>query len=301
MAFQMRALWLLSWLVRWGWVRSLRGLARWMRPLQRITASAGTDRSAMSVTLRGWRGDRPVARRWTLVAEQGDGPEIPTLAAALLAGDMVEERIAPGARDAASLLSLERFQPALDGLNVRHAVEELEVPAPLYVQVMGERFDALPSLVKAIHLVHADAGAAGEGEVWRGGGLRGWIVGLVVRFPPAGRYPLHVAFSEAGGVERWTRNFGPHTFSSELSARGEQLIERFGPLRFCFSLPSGGRGLAMELQSWSFVAMALPRRLAPKIDAREWEEVGRFRFDVRIALPLVGPLIHYSGWLRPID
>jgi len=298
--FQMAALWLASWPVRWGWLRSLRRLAPWMRPLQRLTARAGSDRSAMAVTMRGWRGETPVARRWTMLAERGDGPEIPTLAAALIAQDVLAGRVPPGARDAAELLSLERFEPLFDALNVRHEVVELPVPAPLYARVMGERFAALPPLVRAIHLVHGDGGAAGEGEVRRGAGLLGRAVGGLVRFPPAGRYPLHVDFGEANGVERWTRNFGPHSFTSALSERGGLLTERFGPLRFRFALPSDANGLAMELRRWSCAGLPLPLALAPRTQAREWQEEDRFRFDVRIRLPIVGEVIHYSGWLRPV-
>jgi len=83
--FQMLFLWLASWPVRWGWMRSLSGAARWLLPLQRLTLWAGSDRSGMSVTLTGRRGEVAVERRWTLVAVDGDGPEIPTLAAAMLA------------------------------------------------------------------------------------------------------------------------------------------------------------------------------------------------------------------------
>jgi hypothetical protein len=33
------------------------------------------------------------------------------------------------------------------------------------------------------------------------------------------------------------------------------------------------------------------------IEAMESEEDGRFRFDVRIGLPLIGQLVRYRGWL----
>ncbi len=42
----------------------------------------------------------------------------------------------------------------------------------------------------------------------------------------------------------------------------------------------------------------MPRRLGPRIAAREWEEEGRFRFAIDVALPLVGPVVRYTGWLR---
>jgi hypothetical protein len=41
----------------------------------------------------------------------------------------------------------------------------------------------------------------------------------------------------------------------------------------------------------------MPMALAPHTPAREYEEDGRFHFDVEIGLPLVGPVVHYRGWL----
>jgi hypothetical protein len=123
----------------------------------------------------------------------------------------------------------------------------------------------------------------------------------VARFPPAGDYPLHVAFTARGGRERWTRDFGGHLFSSELSARRGLAVERFGPLRFGFALVPGPDGLAMQLERWSAFGIRLPLFLAPRIAAREWQDgEGRFRFDVRLHFPLAGEIVHYSGWLRPV-
>ena len=119
--------------------------------------------------------------------------------------------------------------------------------------------------------------------------------------PPAGSYPLHVGFSERDGRETWTRDFGGYRFRSELSAHEGLVVERFGPIRFAFSLPSDGAGLAMELRRWNIFGVRLPRWLAPRIDAREWQEGDRFRFDVSVSAPLAGRIVRYSGWLRPLD
>ena len=291
LGFQMLALWLLSWPVRWGWPGTLRGAAPWLHKLQRITGWAGSDRSAMSVTLVG----TGVRRRWTLIAEKGDGPEIPTLAAELLAGDILAGRVPPGARDASRLLTLDRFEPLFAGLAIRHAVREYAVD-PLYLRAMGTRFARLPEQVRAMHALCGDAGAEGEGAVRRGRGLA-WLVGRGMGFPPSGSYPLRVAFAASGGKERWTRDFGGHAFSSELSQAGQGVAERFGPLRFAFDLPSDGKGLRMVLRRWSAFGVPMPRLLGPRIIAREWQEDGRFRFEVGVALPLLGEVVHYTGWL----
>ena len=301
LAFQMRMLWLASWPVRWGWLGSLRTAARWLLPLYRLTRRLGGERSAMQMILKGSRGGEAVERRWTLVAESGEGVEVPTLAAVLLAEDILGGRIAHGARHATSLLTLDRFAPAFATLALRHETAERRLPPPLYARVMGAAFDRLPAMVRRIHEVCGDAGAAGEGTVERGRGRAARLIGAAMRFPPAGTVPLHVTFAERGGVERWTRDFGGRRFSSELSAAGGRVIERFGPIRFAFALPSSAEGLAMRLERWSLLRIPMPLILAPRISAREWQHDGRFRFDVRVSVPLAGDIIHYSGWLTPIE
>ncbi|MBB4098590.1 DUF4166 domain-containing protein [Sphingomonas kyeonggiensis] len=287
----MLGLWAMSWPVRWGWVGTLRGAAPWLHQLQRFTGWARSDRSAMTVTLTG----SGVERRWTLIAEKGDGPEIPTLAAQLLAEEVLAGRVAPGARDASGLLALDQFEPLFAGLAIRHATTERLVD-PLYARAMGARFAKLPGRVREMHDFTGDAGAQGEGVVRRGKGLA-WLVGRMMGFPPAGDHPLHVAFSARHGKERWTRDFGGQAFSSALSQVGQGVAERFGPLRFAFDLPSDGEGLRMVLRGWTAFGVPMPRRLGPRIAAREWQEDGRFRFEVGVSLPLLGEVVHYAGWL----
>lgn len=303
LCFQMTGLWLMSFAVRWKLLRSLEALAPVLIPFIRATKDWGGDRSAMHVILKGWRGHAPVERRWTLIAEQGDGPEIPTLAAELIARKLLAGTIEPGARDAGTLLSLDEFQPLFDKLHLHHGISEKPLSAPVYARAMGDRFAALPPAVRAMHSIIGDGGAEGEGTVERPSNLFAKIIGAIVRFPPAGHYPLHVHFAEAKGQEKWTRNFGGHLFSSVLSQDGPDgsghVAERFGPMRFVFALPSDESGLQMKLQRWTFLGIPMPRALAPRTEASEWQDdQGRFRFDVKIRFPLIGQIVHYTGWLR---
>lgn len=300
LGFQMLALWLLSWPVRWGWVRSLAPARRGIVALYRLTGRLGGRRSAMKVTLVGRRGGAPVERRWTVVAEQGEGLEIPTLAAELLAADILAGRVAPGARSPESLLPLDRFEPLLARLPLRTEIVERSLPRPLYARAMGEAYAMLPPAVRRLHDLCRDGGAAGEGRVVRGRSRLARAVAAAMRFPKSGTWPLHVAFAESGGVERWTRDFGGHIFSSELSQAGEGVTERFGPSRFDFALPAAPHGLEMRLRRWSLLRLPMPLVLAPRIAAREWEEEGHFRFEVAVSLPLLGQVIAYAGWLEPL-
>ena len=175
------------------------------------------------------------------------------------------------------------------------------MPQPLYARVMGERFGVLPVVVRKMHALCGDGGASGEAEVTRGRNPLARLVAALMRFPSAGSHPLHVSFVEQDGVERWTRHFGDRSFSSSLREERGKLTERFGALRFEFDLPSDEQGLTMRISRWSLFGVPLPPALAPRTCAREWEEDGRFRFDVPISLPLIGLVVHYTGWLQPID
>jgi Saccharopine dehydrogenase NADP binding domain len=122
-SLHMIALWLASWPVRWGWLRTPERFSDELVKLQRRTAIGRGERSAMSVRLTGLDAASRVDLNWTIIAEDSDGPEIPTIAAALLADDLEAGRFEPGARTAAGLLSLERFEAAFAPLAMHHHTE----------------------------------------------------------------------------------------------------------------------------------------------------------------------------------
>jgi len=74
--------------------------------------------------------------------------------------------------------------------------------------------------------------------------------------------------------------------------------ESFGPFGFDMKVSVDSGVLAMTIVSWRLGSIPLPSFLAPRSTATETQDAGgRFRFDVPIALPLIGRLTHYSGWL----
>ncbi len=290
------ALWFASWPVRWRWVASLGRFAPLLLPLQRLTALWGGDTSGMVVRLFGMRDDLRVERHWTLVARDGDGPEIPVLAAELLVARAAT--LPPGARDAGEALTLADFAPQFDALAIDTATVEIVQPAALYRRVMTDDFDRLAPAVCAMHGVLRDGGVQGRATVERGRNPLARVVATLMRFPPEGDHALHVGFAERDGVETWTRDFGGRCFRSRLSADGDALVERFGALRFHFHLPVTDGGLTMVMTGWSVFGLPLPLVLAPRSRAREWEEGGRFCFDVPIDLPWLGRVVRYRGWLE---
>lgn len=111
---------LMAWLTRRGVVRDWSRHARMLKATADLLCYAGSDAGAMHVTLSGRdaRG-KAVERAWHLVATGGDGPYVPTLAAAALLTKVQRGLVAPGARPCLGLLNLDDIAAQCDGLAIR--------------------------------------------------------------------------------------------------------------------------------------------------------------------------------------
>jgi len=71
-------------------------------------------------------------------------------------------------------------------------------------------------------------------------------------------------------------------------------------MRFALGLSVREGELDLPVSSGRLFGLPLPRALLPLSVARESVDAeGRFRFDVRLSLPIFGLLAHYRGWLEP--
>lgn len=119
---------LLGVLVRIGLIRDLASHAQIMLRMAAWFDRFGADNGAMHVRLRGRGHDGTLqSRTWTLVAEKGDGPRIPTLAAILLTKKLLNVcGYAPiatrGAMPAMNLLTLREFESEWRTLAIRTSV-----------------------------------------------------------------------------------------------------------------------------------------------------------------------------------
>jgi saccharopine dehydrogenase-like NADP-dependent oxidoreductase len=111
-------------LVRHGLMRSLVPHARFMIRVADAFDPAASDAGAMHVRVRGRRQDGALTQRtWTLIAEHGDGPQIPATPAALLLKKLLgvagyAPLDARGARPCVGLLSLEEIVSELAPLAI---------------------------------------------------------------------------------------------------------------------------------------------------------------------------------------
>lgn len=122
------ALRLLGGLVRVGLIRDLAAHARMLQRLAGWFDGFGSNNGAMHVQLRGRGHDGHLqSHTWTLIAENGDGPRIPTTAAIVLTKRLLNvPGYAPiakrGAMTASNLLTLREFEGEWRSLAIRTTV-----------------------------------------------------------------------------------------------------------------------------------------------------------------------------------
>lgn len=296
-------LWLISLPVRWGWAASLAPAAAPIRRIAQGFAPFGSDRGGMAVRVLGRLPDgRHELRIWTLIAEAGDGPSVPTLAARILCNKALAGQLPAGARPCLAEFSLDEATGAAADLAIVTGQSRAPMQ-PLFRQALGDAYDNLPRPVRQLHDNVDIALWQGQAEVTAG---RSWLAGLirrVVGFPSGGSaIPVTVEMRRDGDSEIWQRRFAGKRFRSELKLAGSgRVTERFGPFRFLIALTPGQGDLAYPVERGWFCGLPLPRWLLPASDTIESAPDGRFHFDVAISLPLIGPLVRYRGWLRASD
>ena len=170
--------------------------------------------------------------------------------------------------------------------------------APLYRRLLGERFEQLPARVRELHDVTDTSVWAGRADVERGRSTLNRMVATLFGLPPAGQdQTLRVTFEVAGDREIWSRAFGDAVFRSVQYEHGGLLRERVGPSTFVFRWTRQEMGWRWKLQGVRFLGVPLPRFMSPSVCTFESERDGRYHFEVEAALPLLGRLVRYVGWL----
>jgi hypothetical protein len=258
-----------------------------------LLAPFGSGRGGMSVTVIA-NGE---SRHWRLLAEEGDGPFIPGIAARTL---LRRASLPVGARPALEIVTLDEAEAAMSGLCVQfeRGTGALD---PVIPRVLGPTFATLPQQLRNVHLTFAAHRFRGRASVKRGTGILARLLSKVFGFPAtAPDVPVEVVKTATLKGEHWERRFGPCRFGSFLAACPKGLTERFGPFTFTIGLHVSDRALHFPVTGGRFGPIPLPRWLLPISIAREEVRDERFQFDVKLLAPLTGQLIvHYRGWLEP--
>ena len=169
--------------------------------------------------------------------------------------------------------------------------------ASLFRRLTGASYEALPAAVLAMHEGAFPRRFTGHSSVERGSGWLARLLGAVASLPPASQsMPVSITITHRGDGERWARDFDGHPLVSRMASEEGLLAEHVGPNTFCFELTVAEEALVWRLVRVRALGMPLPVSWF-SVRPRESADAGRYRFDVRVELPVVGLLVHYRGTL----
>lgn len=266
-------------------------LVRAFRLAADLLAPFGTGTGGMSVTVT----TATHRHRWTLLAENGDGPFVPAIAIRAL---LRRPTLPTGATPALEIVTLQEIEAAMSDLSIRFE-RQSEPLDPIFPRTLGPAFITLPKTIRATHLTAATSRWTGRASVARGKGPWSRLLATLFRFPSATEdTEVEVTKTTTSQGETWTRRFGSRNFRSHLKPTPEGMTERFGPFTFRLGLTVQNGALHYPVTAGRLGPIPLPRWLLPASEAREYEQDGRFHFDVRLLAPVTGGLmVHYRGHL----
>ncbi|WP_424940634.1 DUF4166 domain-containing protein [Aliiroseovarius sp. S253] len=234
-------------------------------------------------------------RSWRLRVDHGDGPFIPAIAVRAL---LRRDALPVGSGPALETITLTEAETDMSDLHTFSEKSNV-VRKTIFQQVLGPDFDNLPKAVRATHLTRDTSRWSGNASVTRGEGLWSRCLAWLFRFPKAaGTIPVEVTKTVTPKGETWLRSFGGSRFRSHLAATPQGMTERFGPFTFRVDLTVANGSLNYPVSGGRLGPLPLPTWLLPISEAREFEDDGRFHFDVKLSAPITGGLlVHYEGTL----
>ncbi|MDF1734232.1 MAG: DUF4166 domain-containing protein [Minwuia sp.] len=284
-------------------LRLVRNIRRWQVSgallFARLLAPFGSDRGGMVVSVTGHVNGQVLRRTWTLIAEAGEGPCVPTIPARTLLRQF--DGCAPGARPCLAEFPLAEAEAAMADLSIRFRRDEALTPC-LFEDALRQDWPRLPPRIRRLHAFRDGEVFTGTAQVTRGSGWLARMAAAFFGFPPAAReIPVRVSMQRRDGGERWVRQFGDRRFRSHLRPGGAGCVwERFGPFSFLIALGVSGEELHFPVIAGRFLGLPIPRFTLPHSESRESVLNDRFHFDVALHLPLTGQLmVRYRGWLVP--
>ncbi|WP_114088516.1 SDR family oxidoreductase [Thalassospira profundimaris] len=262
----------------------------------------GTDRGGMQVAVVGTKGGETVRRCWRLIAEAGDGPYIPTIAARVVIRKLALGQVGAGARPCLAETSRVEAEQAMTDLSVSFQVDE-NPARPLFQSVLRDRWSLLPPEIRALHSVYDMESFSGQAEVTRGRSLMARAIAWFFGFPPASpKCAVSVTKTRTETGEIWQRNFGGKIFQSRCRAAAVpyRFREGFGLFNYEMDVDASDAGIELPVRRGWFMGVPLPRFLLPKSDSREYVQNRTFHFDVKLTAPLgIGLIVRYRGSLHP--
>ena len=169
----------------------------------------------------------------------------------------------------------------------------------LYQCLLGPEFGTLSPALKRLHGGRGVTSAAGRLDIETDGTWLGMVLGRLLGLPRAEKnVNVRLTVRSEHDGERWERWLGSKRFVSWQKRRGDMFIESFGRLAVGFELVASEGGLRFVQRRTWWLRLPWPRRLGPRVEAAETPAADGWKVDIRLALPLFGPLLRYHGVMR---
>lgn len=119
-------LWLLSWLVRWRLIASLKPFAKLFHGVAARIFILGSGDGRLFVDVEGQNADSEAVRKtFTLIARSGHGPNIPCIPAIILARKFAAGSLTgTGAMTCLGMITLDKFEDEIRDLDIRFAIAD---------------------------------------------------------------------------------------------------------------------------------------------------------------------------------
>jgi hypothetical protein len=175
---------------------------------------------------------------------------------------------------------------------------------PLYVRVIGDAWAQVAEPIRRVHASHSIIRASGRLRVEDGRHFLARMLARMLRLPrPTAAAETHLTVTAGPEGEHWQRTFnGRRLKTRQYESNTFELAEQFGVLEFRFRLDASGGNLLYVQQEAAVlfgpVRLRIPAAWAPRVEARE-DPAGptRIKVAVRVALPGIGQLIAYDGFV----
>lgn len=168
----------------------------------------------------------------------------------------------------------------------------------LFGILLGKSFASLPDTLRGVHDDRPSKRLHGYCMVTRGQSRIANAVASLASLPPAGsEIPLSVKIEISENFETWTRDFAGRKMKSRLRYDNGRLSEQLGLMKLLFNLRGDCDCIEWRVAGVRCCGMPLPIRWFAGTGAVERCTNGRYEFDVRAMLPIVGLLVCYQGWL----
>jgi hypothetical protein len=169
---------------------------------------------------------------------------------------------------------------------------------------MGSSWLLLSDAVRAAHVAVSTVRGSGRLRIVHGRSRAARMLAWLLRVPRAtDAADTRLIVAADGMNERWLRRFDARRMNTRQYQAGDgELAERIGILELQFRLEADEGSLLYQQVGAALVfgpvRVRVPGGWAPTVTARE-DPAGarRIRVDVRLALPAVGPVLAYDGFI----